>query len=109
MIINVKGAKGNKRLCDSCDRSHIIKGPKESDELIWCTANGFDSPTVINIEVHECNKYRAKNMPSLYEMEKMALIITQDKKGKIGFVRWSKYQEEHPHEAGLPTLPGLES
>lgn len=102
MRVNVKGTKSSARLCDSCIHGHVMKGQKESEERVLCKADYMDAPITITFSVAECNRHKPKNFVGLYELEKMALVITKDRKGQIGFVKWNKFQEENPSESELP-------
>jgi len=71
-------------LCLTCLRGTVIQGFSESQRLVICHAIGEGTP--VPFEVRSCGTYEHKLEVSLYDMEKIAHILTH-KDGKfIGFV-----------------------
>ena len=93
MNFNIKdGTRPDKRLCDSCRYGHIMKGPKQGDEIAMC-AYGADSQ-ITPFPVVECNKYKRTGDMDEYEAAKIAWVI-EVKAGKfMGFVPPKKRDDD---------------
>jgi hypothetical protein len=65
--------------------AHIARGFRESEELVLCGAH--ERVHSVPFRVRECSSYRDKTRPSIYEMERMALLISVgEPKRTRGFV-----------------------
>lgn len=104
MPIHIRnGTLPDKRLCDTCTRSHIMQGVS-GDERIICYLYSY--PMEIKTRVVSCNSYRALKdsaKPSLSAMEDMAFILTHDTPLKTaGFVHSREWRKKHKDEDILP-------
>ena len=82
---HVRREVGDYGLCGSCSNAHI-----DEDESGRVRISCDDLPThqdMIMKKVTRCNRYQAANMPSKYDMQRMAWIIVVDSEKKIGFVQ----------------------
>lgn len=59
--------------CASCSSSHIVRGYRESEEMVFCN---FACELVrIPFKVRECSSYQDKSKPDWEQMEKLAIDI----------------------------------
>ena len=59
--------------CSLCTHAHIIRGYRESEELVFCD---FTSPLIrIPFKVKECSNYRDRTSPDWGQMEKLAIDL----------------------------------
>ncbi len=79
--------------CATCFSGHIIRGFRESEELIFCD---FSSPLIrIPFKVRECSNYRDRNRPDWKQMEDLAIDIQPLTSAKpAGFRLVSDAEEE---------------
>lgn len=70
--IKVKGGMpvSGTPLCYSCEWSHVIRGFRESDEVIRCRYLAHDP--VVPFPVRECSRYSDRALGNREEMEKIA-------------------------------------
>lgn len=61
-------------LCETCVYAHIARGYRESEELVLCGAH--EGARSVPFRVRECSSYRDRTRPSIYEMERMALLVS---------------------------------
>jgi len=72
-------------LCETCVFSHVKRGFRESEVLVICIA--AKPAHRVPFPIRECSVYRDKTRPSIYEMERIALILApRDPKRVMGFV-----------------------
>lgn len=72
-------------LCETCVYAHVRRGFRESEVLVVCVAQ--EPALRVPFPVRECSVYRDKMRPSMYEMEKIALILDpRGPKRAAGFV-----------------------
>ncbi len=73
----------DRRLCDSCTQSLVIRGPVESEEVVYCTWMERNVP----FKVTECNRYISACRPSLWDMKRIAFVLNDasPKRLNIGF------------------------
>src|SRR5690349_258726 len=86
-MIKIEGGtpRGDAHLCKTCTRATIAKGPKLSDEIIYC----HSLETRITFPVHTCTRHDA-NTQDLQLMKEDALYIDVNKKNnKVGFRTWN--------------------
>jgi hypothetical protein len=82
LVVLTKPADGQS-LCRSCYWSHIQKGYRESEELIFCC---FGPLRRVPFKVCDCTDYFNKNLPTRRQMEDIALIIPVNPRRKpMGF------------------------
>jgi hypothetical protein len=60
--------------CASCVHSHILRGFRESEELVYCTLP-FGPPLKVPFKVYECSNHLDKNRPTWKQMEELAIDI----------------------------------
>jgi hypothetical protein len=65
---------GNVSLCRSCRHAHVQLGYADSEIEVRCGFH-YENPRVVPFAVRECTDYTSKIVPTMYEMEKMALVI----------------------------------
>lgn len=59
--------------CASCVNAHIIRGYRESEELVFCD---YASDLIrIPFKVKECSNYRDRKHPDWEQMEKLAIAV----------------------------------
>ena len=84
--ITVKGGtpQHGESLCKICQWVHMIRGYRESQEIIVCTY--VDPNREVTFAVCECSHFRSSITPSPQQMEDIALIIpTQPARKPAGF------------------------
>lgn len=95
-----------KRLCDSCRHSIIMKGAGESEEMIHCevlptyTVDARDNNVTrfhrvgnVPMRVVECSHYLDKNTMTKWEMEDIAWLLKVSKGEVLGFKPPEKKRE----------------
>jgi hypothetical protein len=70
-------------MCGSCDHA-FIRVDKDDREVVECTVRMY-VPLIIEKPLKSCSQHNPKGSNSRWEMEKIAWIVTKDKKGKVGF------------------------
>jgi len=70
-------------LCETCVYSHVKRGYREGDVLVICVA--AEPAHRVPFPIRDCSVYRDKTRPSIYEMERMALIVTPRDTKRAGF------------------------
>ena len=76
--------RSEKRLCDTCRHSLVVKGTKQSDEKVYC--NVPISGTVVHpFRVVECSDYVSKIGMTLYEAEDKGWVLETKGGRVIGF------------------------
>jgi len=81
-------------LCDSCNRSMIIKGATESHVIKHC--HHMDKRVPYNVA--ECSGYYPRNLPSMRDLQETAWILSTSKGRTIGFNPPKKKNEYSPDE-----------
>jgi hypothetical protein len=71
-------------LCETCVFAHLKRGFRESEVFVVCVA--AEPAHRVPFPIRECSVYRDKTRPSIYEMEKIASIITPRDPKRTGFV-----------------------
>jgi hypothetical protein len=61
-------------LCQSCSHAHIVRGYRESEELVYCNYV-YEQLFPVPFKVRECSSHSDKNKPSWEQMEKLAIEI----------------------------------
>ena len=82
MRLKVQGgtARNDEDLCPTCKYSTIVE-LSDSQTLVRCSQLDLR----LTKRVTRCNSYSNKNEPPLFEMMKMAWVVTTDAKKKVGF------------------------
>jgi len=88
-------------LCEACVNVHAKRGYRESEVLILCRAT--EPVHRVPFAVRECSGYRDKTRPALYEMERIALIVTPRETKRTGFVHTGEEGEKREIEITLET------
>lgn len=70
-------------LCGSCN-SAFIRVDEEDQEVVECQERIY-TPLQITKPLKFCSNHSPKGQLNQYALQKMAWIITKDKKGKLGF------------------------
>ena len=79
-------AVGRESLCRTCRYAHIQTGFASSEEEIRC-GYYYKQPRRVPFSVSQCTDFVEKLTPSLYELQKIALVIdVAQKNSSIGFV-----------------------
>ncbi len=81
--------------CMSCDYAHILRGFRESEELVYCY---FATPMfLVPFAVRDCCNHADKNRPTWEEMEKLAIEVRPSSSfRKIGFGGREMDRDEEP-------------
>lgn len=93
------GTRPDKRLCDTCRYSHILKGPQQGQEAVLCglVPAGAVIRTMAQVlpyPVVECNAYSAKGAMTAWEAKQIGWVL-ETKNGKvIGFTAPKKRDPE---------------
>jgi hypothetical protein len=85
--ITVKGGTPlhGESICKTCQWVHMIRGYRESQEVIVCTY--VDPNREVTFAVCECSHFRSSITPTPQQMEDIALIIpTQPARKPAGFM-----------------------
>lgn len=67
--------------CVSCVHAHILRGYRESEEVIYCTLP-YGPPLKVPFKVYECSCYLDRNRPTWKQMEDLAIDILPLSSGK---------------------------
>jgi hypothetical protein len=71
-------------LCETCSNGHVARGYRETEVLVVCRAT---SPEYrVAFPVRECSSYIDKNRQTLYEMGKIAWVLSPRGSKHAGFV-----------------------
>jgi hypothetical protein len=79
-------------LCETCVFAHVKRGFRESEVFVVCVA--AEPAHRVPFPIRECSAHRDKTRPSVYEMEKIASIITPRDPKRTGFVHASDLAKE---------------
>jgi hypothetical protein len=85
-------------LCASCTHSFIREGYSGHRD-VFCQL--IQPPLCIKEPTVFCKDYRHKNETDLYDLEKIAWIVTTDPKGKMGFRPWIDMTKEERDRLGV--------
>ncbi len=91
--------------CASCTHSHIIRGFRESEELVFCD---FASNLIrIPFKVRECTNHQDRSRPDWEQMEKLAIDVQPLTSAKpAGFRLVSDGEKDEA--AAVIEIPGAE-
>jgi hypothetical protein len=79
-------------LCDTCFRSLVVKGYRESEKVVICQATWPDKQVFFS--VRECSTYEDKGRQTLRQMEEIAWTLTpRGPKRQAGFFAPSEAPE----------------
>jgi len=81
---------GNVSLCQTCRYAHIQQGYADSEEQVRC-GYFYEQVRVVQFAVRTCTDYVSKLVQTVYEMEKVAVILDAKeiakRRGTAGFSR----------------------
>ena len=60
--------------CASCMHAHILRGFRESEELVYCNVT-YGPALVVPFKVYECSSYLDRTRPTWKQMEELAIDI----------------------------------
>lgn len=60
--------------CASCLHAHILRGFRESEEIVYCTVT-YGPALVVPFKVYECSSHLDRNRPTWKQMEELAIDI----------------------------------
>ncbi len=60
--------------CESCLHAHIMRGYRESEEMVYCTVL-YGPPLRVAFKVYECSSHLDRNRPTWKQMEDLAIEI----------------------------------
>src|SRR5215467_8406948 len=60
--------------CESCVHAHIMRGYRESEEVVYLTIP-YGPPLRVPFKVYECSNHANRNRPSWKQMEDLAIDI----------------------------------
>lgn len=60
--------------CASCAHVHMVRGYRESEEIVLCTYP-LGPPLNVPFKVYECSNHLDKNRPSWKQMEDLAIDV----------------------------------
>jgi hypothetical protein len=87
---------GEQSKCASCTHAHILRGFRESEEIVYCTFS-FRQLLVVPFKVRECSNHSDKTRPTWEQMEDLAIQILPTSFAKpAGF----RQQDERDSECG---------
>jgi hypothetical protein len=87
MSVNVKNGTPTHgpSLCDTCFRSLVVKGYRESEKVVICQATWPEMQVLF--PVRECSTYEDKGRQTLRQMEDVAWnLIPRGPKRQAGFI-----------------------
>jgi len=97
MVIKIYGGtriQAAPNLCETCRCSRIVRGTRDSEEIVFCSAMAMD-PVRITFKVTSCTDYVDGTMPPYHELVQQAWILTPaTRRRPAGFVRGSELQKE---------------
>jgi hypothetical protein len=60
--------------CESCMHAQILRGFRESEEIVYCTAS-YGPPLAIPFKVYQCTSHMGRTRPTWKQMEDLAIDI----------------------------------
>jgi len=94
MSLNIRSATPTHglSLCDTCSRSLVAKGYRESEQVVICQATWPERQVLF--PVRECSRYSDKGRQTLCQMEEIAWTLTpRGPKRHAGFVAPGEVKE----------------
>lgn len=83
LVKNGTAVEGQSK-CASCSYAHILRGYRESEEVVYC--NFPNDLLLVPFKVYECSNYWDKNRPSWEQMQKLAIdVLPTSSAKKAGF------------------------
>ena len=90
---------GEQSKCASCTHAHILRGFRESEEIVYCIF-GLDQMLLVPFKVRDCSNYTDKHRPTWEQMQDLAIEIRPVSLAKpAGFRQWNDSEREDAGEA----------
>jgi hypothetical protein len=83
--------------CASCVHVHMVRGYRESEEIVLCTYN-WGHPLNVPFKVYECSNHHDKNRPTWRQMEDLAINVMPTSSMKHAGFRIEIDEEEDEEE-----------
>ncbi len=84
---------GERSKCASCTHAHILRGFRESEEVVYCTFP-FRQILAVPFRVRECSNHMDKTRPTWEQMEDLAIQVLPTSSAKPAGFRRRKGTEE---------------
>ena len=92
-----------RRLCDSCNQGVVLRGPADSEEIVYCSLLEKQIP----MRVTECSRYTDRAHEPLWALQEIAWVLHIDsKRQKIGFMSAKEWQRQNESENLVPGQNG---
>jgi hypothetical protein len=65
---------GEQSKCTSCTHAHILRGFRESEEIVYCTFVS-DNLLVVPFKFRECSNHADKGRPTWEQMQSLAIEV----------------------------------
>lgn len=79
------GTRPDKRLCDTCRSSTVLKGPQQGQEKVYCAQLGLNSAFETPFHVVECSGYNPKGSISEWEAKQIGWVLEVNGGKIMGF------------------------
>jgi hypothetical protein len=90
--------------CASCTHAHVLRGFRESEEIVYCTFVS-DNLLVVPFKVRECSNYADKGRPTWEQMQDLAIAIQPVSYAKAaGFRQLGSDKEDASNELEVETV-----
>jgi len=83
--------------CASCVHVHMVRGFRESEEIVLCTY-GYGPPLNVPFKVYECSNHLDRNRPTWKQMEDLAIDVLPTSSAKPAGFRLKADAEEGEEE-----------
>jgi hypothetical protein len=94
---------GEQSRCASCTNAHILRGFRESEEIVYCTF-AFDQLLVVPFKVRDCSNYTDKHRPTWEQMQDLAIEIKPVSYAKPAGFRQRKGPEREDASEEVATI-----
>ena len=94
---------GEQSKCASCTHAHILRGFRESEEIVYCTF-GLDQMLVVPFKVRDCSNYTDKHRPTWEQMQDLAIEIQPVSFAKPAGFRQQKDSERKDAREEVATI-----
>ena len=89
---------GEQSKCATCTHAHILRGFRESEEIVYC-ALCLDQLLVVPFKFRDCSNYTDKHRPTWEQMQDLAIEIQPVSFAKpTGFRQWKSSEREDVSE-----------
>lgn len=83
--------------CASCVHVHMVRGFRESEEIVLCTVV-WGPPLNVPFKVYECSNHLDRNRPTWKQMEELAIDVLPISSAKPAGFRLAADEEEDEEE-----------